>query len=292
MRILTVTLFALICIPSRAISQLSESQAACVRAVPRSAYHRVGVGLDAIAYDARAKLFLPAADILAQTVAFRVRSMLGGSEERIPDADTVLVSPSEVWGAVRVTAGPDGKFSWRASRTAPADSARSALRLVTRALEELSSEGEMVMWPEGIGRDPVTFSLVILRPTVSREGIESAVKARRPMPLFMVDVPWEKPVEVLKLPRIHYPEALQSLRITGGVELEFIVDEGGELVPGSVEEVWPDDRPKLDRFQMEAYRSFLRAVQRGLPSAEFSPAIIGGCTVRQKVRQVFNFAFK
>jgi hypothetical protein len=122
--------------------------------------------------------------------------------------------------------------------------------------------------------------------------MQSSVKARRPMPLFMVEVPWEKPVELLKVPRIHYPEVLQSLRVTGGVQLEFVVDENGKVTPGSVAEVWPDDPPKLDRFQMEAYRSFLRAVQRGLPSAEFSPAIIGGCAVRQKVRQVFNFQFR
>jgi hypothetical protein len=288
-RILTVTLFALVCIPSEAISQEDPKDIACVLALPRSAYHRVGVGLDAVAYDGRGTRMLPAADLLTQTVAFRIRAMMGGSEERIPEADTLLVSPHRVYGAIRLTAEPDGKFTWRASRTSPSDTSRSAISLVVRALEELSSEGEMVMWPEGMGREPVTFGLVILRPTVNRDGVESVVRARQPMPLFMIDIPWEKPVELTKKPRIFYPEKSRANAMTGGVEIEYIVDQEGKVVPGSLAEVWPDDRPKLDRSDMEFYRAFLRAVERGFPTARFSPALIGGCPVKQKVKQVFNF---
>ena len=287
MRILTVTLFALVCIPTGAISQ--DDPGACVRALPRSAYHRVGVGLDAVAYEGRGKVMLPAADILAQTVAFRIRAMMGGSEERIPDADTLLVSPHQVYGAIRVTATPDGKFTWRRSSTEASDSSRSAIRLVVRALEELSSEGEMVMWPEGMGHEPVTFGLVILRPTVNRDGAESVVKARRPVPLFMIDIPWEKPVELTRKPRIFYPEKSRTNRMMGGVQIEYVVDQNGKVVPGSLEEVWPEDRPKLSGSDLDFYRAFLRAVERGLPSAEFSPALIGGCAVKQKVKQVINF---
>jgi hypothetical protein len=288
-RFLTVTLFALICIPSRAISQEDPKDIACVRELPRSAYHRVGVGLDAVAYDNRGKVMLPSADILAQTVAFRIRSMMGGSEERIPDADTLLVSPLGVYGAIRVTATPDGKFTWRGSTTAPSDLSRSAIRLVVRALEQLSTEGEMVMWPEGAGQDPVTFGLVVVRPKVNRDGVESAVKARQPVPIFMIEIPWEKPVELTKKPRIFYPNKSRANRMMGGVEIEYIVDQDGKVVPGSFTEVWPADRPKLSASDMEYYRAFLRAVERGFPTAEFSPAIIGGCPVKQKVKQIINF---
>jgi hypothetical protein len=105
----------------------------------------------------------------------------------------------------------------------------------------------------------------------------------------MIEIPWEKPVELTKKPRIFYPEKSRANRMMGGVEIEYIVDQDGKVVPGSLAEVWPENRPKLDSFEMEFYRAFLRAVERGFPTAEFSPALIGGCAVKQNVKQVFNF---
>ncbi|HEX5577315.1 MAG TPA: hypothetical protein VFX40_03010, partial [Gemmatimonadaceae bacterium] len=223
----------------------------------------------------------------------RMRSLLGGSETVLPEADS-LVNWDLLEGAFVVTAMKDGSFTWRASSlNAGVDTLpKAGPGFVRRALEDVASQGERLMWPESFEADSALFEITLKRPIVRKGGQELPLKARLPFPVFTLEVPWQQEVHMTKEPRIDYPESLRRAAIAGGVQLQFVIDEKGKIVPGSIREAWPDSRPRLTGFSRDYYRDFVKAVERGLPSARFSPAIVGGCVRPQRVMQIFNFAFR
>ena len=231
--------------------------------------------------------------MLTQAVALRMRSLLGGSETVLPHADS-LVNWDLLEGAFVVTAMKDGSFRWRASSlNAGVDTLpRAGAGFLRRALEDVASQGERMMWPESFQADSALFEITLKRPIVRKGGEELPLKARLPFPVFTLEVPWQQEVHMTKEPRIDYPESLRRAAVAGGVQLQFVIDEKGKIVPGSIREAWPDSRPRPTGYFRDYYRDFMKAVERGLPSARFSPALVGGCTTRRRVMQIFNFAFK
>ena len=261
--------------------------------MPRSAFTRVGAAIEAEIYDSRAAALLSSADMLTQAVALRMRTILGGSETVLAEADS-LVDWDNLEGAVVVTAMKDGSFRWRTSSlNAGGDTlARAGVRFVLRALEDVSSQGERMMWPEKLKADSLLFEITLKRPIVRQGGEELPLKGRLPFPVFTLEVPWQREVHMTKEPRIYYPEKSRGAGITGGVQMQFTIDGEGKIVPGSIREAWPDSRPRPAGYARDYYRDLVKSVERGLPSARFSPALVGGCVRAQRVMQIFNFAFK
>ncbi len=118
------------------------------------------------------------------------------------------------------------------------------------------------------------------------------VALRQPVPLFTIATPWESPVDVKRQPRIFYPERSRSNSAIGNVQFTFIVTEAGKADITSLEEVWPDGVRRPTGDLLAYYSAFLSAVKRGLPSAEYQPATIGGCPVKQQVIETFEFKFR
>jgi hypothetical protein len=262
----------------------------CSASLPPSAFRRVAVFIEASADDSAALAILPAADLLAQTVAERIRGSLGAGEGELPAADSVVRSEF-AWGRIILTARPDGSFTWMIPRESAeaAASEKSALVMVQNALSELSQSGERLVWPEKNTRDSLRFSLILDRPRVGKDMKVMPIKARLAIPLFTLAVLWEKPVELTRKPRVEYPLRSMDGGASGGVKIEYVVDSLGRIKPGSIAEVWPEGIPKPASYLGDYYKAFLKAVMRGMPTAEFSPAMIGGCKVSQRVIQVFNF---
>ena len=75
----------------------------------------------------------------------------------------------------------------------------------------------------------------------------------------------------------HYPEGERDARHQGEVNAEFVVDENGVMVPGTL------------RILSYASEAFARAVFEFLGRARFTPATIGGCPVKELVMQPFQF---
>ncbi|HEU4879757.1 MAG TPA: hypothetical protein VFT21_09900, partial [Gemmatimonadaceae bacterium] len=123
----------------------------------------------------------------------------------------------------------------------------------------------------------------------TREGKIIPVKARQAVPVFTLLVPWDKSVEVTTGPNIRYPERSRSLGAIGSVRLAFVVDKLGRADMSTVKELWPPGMKRPTGELLLAYEAFLRAVKRDLPSARFSPAVIGGCVMSQMVSQTFDF---
>lgn len=262
---------------------------ACTARIPTSEYTRVPVYLQAFA-DSSRRAVLPSADFFAQSVAFKVRELLGANGSQLPKADSVL-SGSTLWGEVSITVRRNGQLTWRAAEwSTGADTVvKSSLAFLQRAIKEAVDGGEMVSIPDGFTGDSLAFTLAFITPVVEKGGKVRPLKARQAIPVFTISRIWETPVEVTKRPNIEYPAFARSIGSIGDVRLTYVVDSEGKIKPGSIRESWPAgiERPKGQL--KNAYDAFLEAVMRDLPRARFKPATLGGCPVNQVVVQDFNF---
>ncbi len=257
--------------------------------IPRSFFKRVPVFLQATS-DTANRVALPSADLFAQSVAFKIRDMLGTKGSQLAEADSA-VDWSRLWGEVIVSLQRDGKPTWAVPEwSSRADTIpRSSISLLIRAIQGVVADGEMVPYPEGVSADSVSFSLSLVNPTVTEKGTILPVEARQPVAVFSIAMAPEKSVQVIESPHISYPEYSRSIGSIGGVRLTYVVDKSGRVEPESIKEVWPAGVARPTGQLLLAYEAFLRAVKRGLPSAKFAPAMIGSCPVKQVVQHFIEF---
>jgi hypothetical protein len=163
--------------------------------------------------------------------------------------------------------------------------------MLQRAVGAVVAGGESVMIPEGFAGDSVTFSLSLINPQVSQSGKLIPASSRQSTPVFTIATAWTKPVTQTREPNIIYPEISRSLMTIGNVRLVFPVDRSGRAIVDSVTEIWPSGVEKPTGDLRDAYEAFVRAVKHGLPQARYSPGVIGGCTVKQMVSQIFEFKY-
>ena len=280
-------LCALYAVPAGAQKQPIEIDS-CLYRIPATAFKRVPVFLEATA-DPASRAILPGADLFTQSVAFKLRELVGGDETRLAEADSSIWWAS-LWGEVTVTVDRRAPLTWRVAEwSAGADTLpRSALAALRKAIEAVAASGESIPLPEG-KETSWTFGMSLTNPLVTKQGKLIPVKGRQPVPVFTLLVPWEQPVEMIRLPQLEYSEFAKRLGATGSVRLSFTVDKSGRADPESVKEIFlaGEKRPVgEDRVYAD---SFIRAVKRALPSAKFAPANIGGCALNQVVQQVFDF---
>jgi hypothetical protein len=261
----------------------------CIAKLPPSVFTRVPVLIDTKPEDSAAVAILPAADILTQIVTERVRKTLGSETGPLPQGDAA-VSWQQLGGSVLVTAHHDGSFTWRKDTTVTASfMGTQGLDLLAKALAEASASGERVFWPEGPKDDSLSFRLSFESPGVREGGKLEQLRVRVANPVFTLPMPWFKPGEMTKKPRIDYPIRPQSSNYQGKVVLEFVVDSVGHIVPASVQEVLSPGVQRPVGEEAGIYRNFVAATIRGVPSGEYKPATVAGCPINQTVRQLFDF---
>jgi len=261
----------------------------CLYRIPRSSLKRVPVFLQATA-DSVNKAVLPSADLFAQSVAFKIREILGTKGSQLAEADSV-VDWSRLWGEVIVNLRRSAQPTWSVPEwSARADTIpRSSISLLIRAIKGVVEDGEMIPYPQGISADSISFSLSLVNPIVTDKGKILPVDARQPVAVFSIAMAPEKSVQVIEAPKISYPEFSSSIRSIGGVRVTYVVNKSGRVEPETLKEVWPSGIDKPTGQLLRAYEAFLRAVKHGLPSAKFAPATIGGCPVKQVVQQFVEF---
>jgi hypothetical protein len=249
----------------------------------------VPVFLEATQQDSASRAILANADFFTQAVAFRIRELLGAKDSKLVEADSAI-NWGTLWGEVVVTVKKDAPLTWSVKAwSRRADSTeRSSLRVLKKAIADVVANGETVVLSDGMG-DSATFGMSFVNPRVTKEGKIIPVKARQAVPVFTLLVPWEKSVELTKFPDVKYPEISRSLGAIGSVRLAFLVDKSGRADAENAKEIWPADKARPTGSTLQAYEAFVRAVRRDLPTARFSPAVIGGCVVKQMVEQTFEF---
>src|SRR5688500_12216169 len=259
----------------------------CIARLPASVFTRVTVVLqvDAIESSAPSRQVLPSLALVTQSVAARLRELLGAGTKQLPAGDPVL-SWRQLSAPLVVAVYPDGRFSWRRDDEwqPETDAHRAGSDLLERALAAVRDSGERVYFPEGAVQDSLLFRLAYLWPGVTRFGQIEPLPLRVAFPVFTLPTPWLKPVAPIRPPRPRYPEG----SILGGAEgtliLQFVVDTSGRADMRTVRDLWPRDRPRLTGELGAHYEAFLAAVTSALRGARYEPAQIGGWLVRHLVR--------
>jgi hypothetical protein len=280
-------------------AQRAEAPAAaapsCLDSLPESRLTRVAVFAAAELPDAVHPAVVAAADLLAQTVAERVHAMLGASPGQLPAAEPRLTW-RDLDRELRVTAYRDGRLAWRVERDTGAAAPRSAAALLARALDTLRAAGDApFFWPEGWARDSVAFRIALRQPMVTEDGTVVPLRLRQGQgtPAFTALVPSMVPVlPPERPPRLHYPEGARDASAIDSVLMQFFVDPDGRVDPATVRDVWPAGRPRLTGEPGRYYDQFVAAIRAMLREARFRPARVGGCPVRQLVRQPFDFQLR
>jgi hypothetical protein len=240
--------------------------------------------VDVNAEDPTAEKILPAADLLAQIVSERMRKTLGGSESGpLPVADSV-VKWSQLGGSVVVAAHHDGTFAWRKDTTSLVGFMEAGeLDRIVNALSESAAAGDRVFWPDSAKEDSLSFRLAYAFPMVRADKKIEPLHVRVANPVFTIQMPWFSTAKMSSPPRYPLPRPPRK-DSQYGIILDFVVDSTGRVDPATISEyVPPGFQPVAG--EAEFHRSFRDAAIRGLPSAQFQPATIGGCAISQHMRQ-------
>ena len=264
-------------------------QSACYKTIPDRDLRRIPVYLEATA-DSSARPILPNADFFAQAVALRIRELLSPDQSKLPEADSAVLW-SATWGEIIIVARKSAPLTLQVPEwSREADSIpRSAISLLRRAAGDVIASGESVVVPESIEGDSVSFGLSFVRPVVTPAGKVVPIKGRQPIPVFTIRVAWEKPVELTREPNISYPHVSQAQPFVGNIRVVYAVDTTGRVDLSGFKDIWPTAYKRPTGLMLRAYEAFISAIKEGLPSARFSPASIGGCIVKQRVEQTFEF---
>jgi TonB family protein len=87
----------------------------------------------------------------------------------------------------------------------------------------------------------------------------------------------DESVEIVEQPEPRYPASLAAAGIEGRVELEYVVDTTGQVVPGSI------------RAVASTHPEFEAAARASVLATRYRPARLQGRLVRQLVRQALGF---
>lgn len=107
-------------------------------------------------------------------------------------------------------------------------------------------------------------------------------------PAFSIDVPLSRPARADPRNRLRYPP--QAMGWRGSLQYEFVIDEDGRVVPGSIRNLVPPEKVEWDTQQRrQIYESFIKTVEAGLARFKYEPAEDFGCRQRSTVVQAFQF---
>lgn len=268
---------------------------ACIQRIPASAMRPTTVYVAASMQDSTLQDALVSADALARVTADEVQAMLGATAGQLPRGE-----PALTWHGLHsdllLTAHRDGRLTWRPDSVgsmalADDSTAQAGALLLGRGLERVRANGRGYFWPPTVAADSVTFRFVLHSATVDRKGRGARMQVRGATPLLSVDAPWEEPVRVVRPPRIAYPDRARSANVIGIATMQYVIDTAGRVEPHTVRDMLASRATHLDAQMRAHYDAFVASVRRGISTAQYSPAIVGGCPVRQLVQQPFQFQF-
>lgn len=144
---------------------------------------------------------------------------------------------------------------------------------LTQAVSRLASSG-MVPPPPAVPGTGKAFVLVGIR------SVRGYSPLARPLYRESVQI-FPLAHEVAALPNnppITYPILPAESRVGDSVEVDFVVDETGRVLPGTT------------RILRGHYLDFMQALARGVSRFRFQPAMIGSCPV--KMRWQYTYVFR
>ena len=128
--------------------------------------------------------------------------------------------------------------------------------------------------------EAIDSAIKVVRTRIEEMGdsetvIQKAVTPDQPFFEFQVN---KQVQQVAGTGSLRYPDALRSDNVQGDVLVQFVVDEKGEVMPGTF------------KVLTSSHDLFTQAVKDALPTMKFSPAQVQGRNVKQLVQQPFTFS--
>jgi hypothetical protein len=277
----------------------SRTEPSCYDSLPPSAFSRVvaytRIEGDSLPRSASRTLLL-SADALLQSVVERARAILGAPSDMLPAGEPLLGDSTHVWRALGrdllITAYRDGHVASRVDSVGRGD---AGARLLARALGEATAAGEFFVWPSDTAAkvlDSVQLRIVFSWATVdrARHPVPVSKSHGRPLlPIFSMLAPWEQPVVPRKVAQPMYPGYARDNGFRGSALLQFVVDTTGLPDVSTIRDLNARRADSLPRNNRAAYDAFVRAARTSVERSKYSPAMVGGCVVRQLVQQPFTF---
>jgi hypothetical protein len=166
--------------------------------------------------------------------------------------------------------------------------ARPRSTLLASAVDSLRAEGQLFTFT-GMPPDSLAFDLNLQLVSVGPDGKPGRLHKRAAFAVATLRAPPEKAVAVRRMRPPHYPERQRQASREAIIHMDFAVDTAGLADSTTIHEFWPKYLPPLTGAQKAAYADFLDVARASILSATFEPASVGGCAVRQLVRQPFTF---
>jgi hypothetical protein len=270
------------------------TSASCADSIPATAL-RPGVAYLTSTYADSAvpahRTTMSSIDVLTQSLASRVRELLGAAPKVLPAAEPAL-SWKDLDLKLTVLVRPRQPLAWRiAGDTSDTFvTGRGGVALLARALDSLAAHGQAFVQPDSTLTDSTSFSLQFL--VVSDSARLLPTTMRLGFPVFTVMSPVGTPVSLTAGAPVRYPARWRSAGYQAEVVMLYVVDREGRVRPESMRDVIPPTTRRPEGRAAEIYADFVSEVKRVLPQMRFAPARIGGCPAAQLVQQPFTFALR
>lgn len=143
---------------------------------------------------------------------------------------------------------------------------------LTQAVARLAAS-DMVPPPPSAPRTGKAFVLVAIRSARGLSPLERPLY-RETVQIFPLA---QDLAEMPNNPPILYPILPAEAKVGDSVEVDFVVDESGGVMPGTT------------RFLHGHYLNFMQALGRGVSKFRFQPAMIGSCPIKMRYRYTYVF---
>lgn len=264
---------------------LSPRGARCVDTISSATEQRIAY-LRATIQDSADEHLSQSADLFAQSVAQRLRVMLGAKGDTLPPAEPTLTWRNIRRGVtVAITATHDGGL---AVQPLAEDVDPVAGGLVTRIARAVEASGDWFFWPPDEKRDSVSFDLSIALAPPHETRLTGGFGYA--FPIFSMAYPVETGAVLTTTTLPPHPDKKFGVGGDGTVVLEFVVDSTGHVDTATVRDPLENDPQRPTGEAGEIYDEFIKSLREWLPTATYEPARIGGCAVSQLVQQPFSFS--
>jgi hypothetical protein len=265
---------------------------ACLDSIPLSAMRRVSVFVSPrLADSAGAGVAVLARLVtLTEEAAQLARTMLGAEGSALPPGEP-RVGWRSLEADLHLVSHRDGRTTWRVDSLNGPDDVRlddAGAILLAHAFDSLLARGRRLAFPESFSGDSIVWHLVLSPGAVDSTGRTSTPTLGFGASVFSVMMPPWRHVRPERV-RVRYPEIVRKQGNTGRVVMDFVVDTLGRAVPSTVRDIRSAGESGSSGSEQVMYGRLVAETRRAVLSGRFAPAVIAGCTVRERVRQPFDF---
>ena len=275
----------------------------CAARIPEAELRRVPVYLTASVPDDVARTMGPSIDLIAESVANELRTMLGTHPDTLPRGDarlrwnglsdlTVVLRREKPLSVLELASREATFTDLLANIVSDSLVGSQGRQLLAEALQRVQSREEpFVVWPDLPRIDSTSFRLRFSFPRPTRDGrtLEDETSRARFL-VFSLPIPWmQEALMKTGTANPRYPDVARNAGIGAKVNMQFVIDTNGRADVSTAKHLQKDQAAQLPPDRRAIYDSFVKSVMQTLPSIRFEPATIAGCKVKVLVQLPFEF---